>query len=371
MNNYAQEIKHFRTIEDHEKTVSCWAPFQALHITKKGRVRPCPFSFNKNYNQPNNSHWSPTNSLLNIWHNDTMERMRNVHVLGDVDSLGCEYCDNSRKEGKPPSSLDFDWVGGTRSLNHTYPKEIELELSNKCNYMCNACGPWCSSKHMERLGLQNDTNYQSIFDNPEIGQAFIEDLRTIIHHLHRVNFTGGEPFAQKIVYDIIKMINEENPKDLQIHFTTNGSVMNGIVKKLAAKPNTHFTISLDSIDPIKYPLIRVHGVLDNVMQNIDTLKSLCDGVIGCSFVIQKDNVFDLPKIVSWCNENNIVFSYHILANMDGGSLDKLTPIRVEGETTKYLNKLKKYLLSAEIYKEDNELCDKNINMFHQYIKRIK
>tara|TARA_B110000211_G_scaffold113013_1_gene131258 strand:+ start:74 stop:748 length:675 start_codon:yes stop_codon:yes gene_type:complete len=224
---------------------------------------------------------------------------------------------------------------------------------------------------MERLGLQDNPRYKSIFDDPKIIAAFVEDLRSIIHHVYRINFTGGEPFAQRPVYEILKMINEENPKNLNIHFTTNGSVMNSMVKKLAARPNTHFTISLDSIDPIKYPLIRVHGVLDNVMQNIDTLKSLCDGVIGCSFVIQKDNVFDLPKIVSWCNENNIVFSYHILANMDGGSLDKLTPIRVEGETAKYLNDVKEYLLSAKILNKKNRNSIKNIDMYHQYIERIK
>ena len=369
MNNYAQDIKHFRhMINDNAKTVSCWAPFQAMHVDKLGYCGPCPFSFKYT---PTPFKWGIDNSLLDIWNSNILEDLRTEYALGGIDSVNCRHCNESRKAGKPPSSLDYDTVGGKLSLDHAYTKEIELELSNKCNYMCNACSPWCSSKHMERMGLQNDPKYQSIFDDPKTSKAFVEDLRTIIHHLHRINFTGGEPFAQRIVYDILKMINKEDPKDLNIHFTTNGSVMNGMVKKLAARPNTHFTVSLDSIDPIKYPLIRVYGVLDNVMQNIDTIQSLCTGIIGCSFVVQKDNVYDLPKIVSWCNKRGIEFTYHIMFRMGVVQAADIEPIRVEGQSDEYLNTLKKYLLSAEIYKEDNELCDKNIDMFHQYIKRIK
>ena len=381
MNNYAQDIALFRNLDgmaEAEKIVSCYAPFQAFHIDKLGWCRPCPFSFlesnypKSNYPDQSEYYWSPTNKLLDIWNNSNLERMRDTHINGDVNPIICKNCNDSRKEGKPPSSLDFDWVGGKRNVNNTYPKELELELSNKCNYMCNACGPWCSSKHAENLGLQNDPQYHSIFDDPEISKIFIEDLRSIIHHVYRINFTGGEPFAQRIVYDIIKMINEENPKELHIHFTTNGSVMNGMVKKLATRPNTHFTISLDSIDPIKYPLIRVNGELDNVLSNIDIIQSLCTGIIGCSFVIQRDNVFDLPKIVSWCNKKDIAFTYHILSQMGGLGWTKLRrSIQVENKDKEYLKKLKKYLLSAKIINDDSKLSEKNIKMYNQYIKRLK
>ena len=372
--NYAKDIKHFRSLENNnEKAISCWAPFQAMHIDKKANCGPCPFSLT---DTPDMFEWRPDNSLLDIWNNPIMERMRDIHLEGDINRVWCKYCNNSRDEGKPPSSLDFDHIGGKLSLNHSYPQELELELSNKCNYMCNACSPWCSSKHMEKLPdyVPNDIRFSSVFDDPEMIKIFVEDLRSIIHHMHRLNFTGGEPFAQRPVYEILKMINEENPKDLHIHFTTNGSVMNGMVKKLAARPNTHFTISLDSIDPIKYPLIRVNGELDNVLSNIDIYQSLCTGVIGCSFVIQRDNVYDLPKIVSWCNEKEIIFSYHIMSRMgrrDSWESLGLAEHRVEGQNSKYLNKLRKYLLSAKLESTGSILSGKNIEMYHQYIERIK
>ena len=45
MINYAEKIKKFRSLK-HEmsKNVTCWAPFQAIHVDKGGYFRSCPFS---------------------------------------------------------------------------------------------------------------------------------------------------------------------------------------------------------------------------------------------------------------------------------------------------------------------------------------
>jgi MoaA/NifB/PqqE/SkfB family radical SAM enzyme len=362
MINYAEKIKKFRSLKDEMlKNVTCWAPFQAIHVDKFGNFRSCPFS-------PPIGKWSLDNKILDIWNSTAFEDIRDVHAIGGM-PLNCSYCLKSIDEGKPPSSLDFDNIGGEKSFNHSVPKEIELELSNTCNYMCNACGPYHSTQHVERLGLQNDFRYQSAFDNPEYIDAFVEDLRSIIHDVHRINFTGGEPFAQMPVYKILKMISEEDAQ-LIMHFTTNGSVMNGSVRKLAKRPNTHFTVSLDSIDPDVYPIVRVNGKLDNVMNNIEILRKTSTNM-GCSFVITKYNVRDLPNIVSWCNNKDITFSYHILMNMNGGPIGYLTPICVEEETKEYLQEMREYLLSAKIDIHDTEINRNNVRMLHQYAERLK
>jgi sialic acid synthase SpsE len=45
--------------------------------------------------------------------------------------------------------------------------------------------------------------------------------------------------------------------------------------------------------------------------------------------------------------------------------------RVEGQNSKYLNKLRKYLLSAKLVSTGSILSGKNIEMYYQYIERIK
>lgn len=397
--NLAEQISKYRpNLSESEQQITCYAPFTAVHIDKHGKVRPCPFSFireedlaekveNKyKWNEPDSiPKWRPDKSLRDIWNGKTFEKLREECIDGNLKNGECMYCINSILEKKPPSSLDFDWVGGRRNIDNSIPKELELELSSVCNLMCLACGPCHSTQHMKRLGLDNDPNYRSVFeDNDDYRLAFVEDLRSMIHEIYRVNFTGGEPFAQRIVYDILNMIEEENPSKLRIHFTTNGNIMNGAVKKLAKKKSTRFTISLDSIDPEVYPILRVNGSFKDVMNNIEFLLKQ-KAQLGCSFVVSKHNVRDLPNIVSWCNERSIEFSYHIISNM-GGSWEQITPISPEFETDEYKQELKDYLKSRigdikvdpvrnpAASSEDWEKWDvqnKNIKMFKQYIERIK
>jgi len=365
-------INKFRnkSLKDYEKQIACYAPFQAMHVNKKGKIKPCPFSmpFSKNLQEQ----WSPERSLKECWDGFMYEKMREDSISSTLDSDYCNYCVKQCEQNKPPSSLDFDWVGGRRDVNHEYPQDLELELSNTCNYMCEACSPWCSSQWTKKLGLESDQQFESIFDDPVYRDAFVADLKTFIHKIHRINFTGGEPFAQPAVYAILKMIEEEQ-SDVNIHFTTNGSVMNGAVKKMAKRPNTSFTVSLDSIDPETYPKIRVNGIYEEVMHNINYLLENCSGEIGASFVLTKSNINELPSILSWCNEKGIVFSYHILANMGGRNWKRdLEPISIESENKLYLSSLRKKLIASrnDIY-VGGKYYVSNMKMYDQYIERLK
>lgn len=374
--NIADSIKKYRSnsLNDLEKKISCWAPFQAMHINKKGRIKPCPFSMQYPYTE-NQIQWTPEKSLKQCWNDVVYEQMRDESISGSLHNLWCDYCIKQCTQDKPPSSLDYDFVGGKRDLNNEYPKEIELELSNTCNYMCDACSPWCSSQWAEKLGLGDDPRFKSNFDDPVWREAFIRDLRSIIHHVYRINFTGGEPFAQRIVYDILKMIEEENPENLIIHFTTNGSVMNGAVKRMVQRKNTKFTVSLDSINPETYPTIRVNGNLENVMNNIQYMLDNCNDRIGASFVLSKKNIMELPNILSWCNEKGILFSYHILENMGFRDWEKdIKPICIEAEEKDYLNNLKNWLIENRSFikkSKEDWLYEKNMKMYDQYIERLK
>lgn len=369
------------------KTVSCWAPFQSIHINKKGSLKVCPFIMRREAEHKDTTpykksvgsyqaHWKPGESLRDIWqNNEGFEEIRQASMAGDLHDW-CRYCKEQCDANKPASSLDFDWVGGERDLNHSVPKDIELELSNTCNYKCKFCSPYHSSQHMEDFVKKNPgtlNRFTSIYDNPEVGAAFVEALREIIHEVHKLNFTGGEPFAQKIVHQILKMIEEENPENLRIQFTTNGSILNGYARKFAQRPNTQFTVSLDSIDPEIYQDLRKNGNLETVLKHIDELQAYGVAQIGCSFVISKDNVWTLPKILSFCNRKKLSFAYHVLSPMGGTtSPQDIKPWAVEEETSEYLDRLRKYLKDAVIEScEDKDIHRKNIEMYHQYIERLK
>lgn len=421
---YVDTINKYRkpTITGLDRKVSCWAPFQAVHINKRGEIKVCPFTMRKEVEHENTTPyekpavkavWEPGKRLRDLWQNDPgLEELREKSLDGDLHDW-CRYCQEQCHKDKPPSSLDFDWVGGPRDINHPVPKEIEFELSNVCNYQCKFCSPYHSSQHMEAMGYNLDEKtkkdignhigkdisngmpweeyrdfmnthhpiylerFKSIYDDPEVADAFIAELRDIIHEVYRINFTGGEPFAQPIVHKILKMIDEENPKDLKIQFTTNGSILNGYARKFAMRPKTTFTISLDSIDHDIYKVLRKNGNLDNVISHIDWLieNGVCK--VGASFVVSKDNVWTLPRILSFCNSKGIEFSYHILSPMGGtNTLEDIKPHSVEFMDKEEMNKLKTFLENAIIetdfvHEKDLELINRNMNMYQQYIERLK
>ena len=77
--------------------------------------------------------------------------------------------------------------------------------------------------------------------------SFVEQLREFIPHLEELRFNGGEPFAQKIVYDICMLVADINPS-LRINIATNGTVYNKQVREILEKCNIHLNISIDSLD---------------------------------------------------------------------------------------------------------------------------
>ena len=119
MINYAKKIKKFRLLDNElHKNIACWAPFQAIHINKRGNVRPTPFS------DPIGK-WSPDNKILDIWNSTLFEDIRDLHSIGRMPST-CAYCSKSIDKGKPPSSLDYE----TSLLDPCYfPLELLLALT--------------------------------------------------------------------------------------------------------------------------------------------------------------------------------------------------------------------------------------------------
>ena len=46
---YVEVINKYRkpTITGLDRQVSCWAPFQSIHINKRGEIKVCPFTMRK------------------------------------------------------------------------------------------------------------------------------------------------------------------------------------------------------------------------------------------------------------------------------------------------------------------------------------
>jgi MoaA/NifB/PqqE/SkfB family radical SAM enzyme len=227
-----------------------------------------------------------------------------------------------------------------------YPTMFTFQLSDVCNYECIMCGGAFSSSI--RKNREQRPAFKALYDD-----NFVDQLREFIPHLKKIYFVGGEPLMTSINYKIMDLIVELNP-NIQIYITTNGSVINTRIKQLIDKlPNLRFIVSIDSLTPTTYSLIRKNGNLDIVMQNLEYLLSIKRlQVLAVCPMIQ--NVYELPSILEWCNERNVDCWLQVVEFPLGGYIQGIHEFP-EKDVPNYYDVSNKYLQSNIKVNLDNKL----------------
>ena len=99
-------------------------------------------------------------------------------------------------------------------------------------------------------------------------------MKEFIPHLTELRVNGGEPFAQKILLDLLDIVGELKP-ELKVNIATNGTVYNKRVQGILDKCNIHLNISIDSLIPRRYEEIRINGSFDTLMKYFKIFKEYC------------------------------------------------------------------------------------------------
>ncbi|MDA3820399.1 MAG: hypothetical protein PF590_08080, partial [Candidatus Delongbacteria bacterium] len=115
-----------------------------------------------------------------------------------------------------------------------------------------------------------------------------------------------------------------NPQ-INISISTNGSIWNDKTKKLFENLNTHFDVSIDSLDPKTYNKNRKNGDFKTVFQNTEQIMELShlknNISLSAKFLIMPLNVKSIPELFNFYNDRDVVlnpkFVYHpVLASME-------------------------------------------------------
>jgi molybdenum cofactor biosynthesis enzyme MoaA len=267
----------------------CNAPFNNMYFTTEGRVGPCWLNL-----LPDSEFWSPNRSIKDIWFGDTFNKYRTALKQGNfIDQ--CKVCSKNIKNNIWPLAMAFDPFSVKE-----YPTMLELELSNQCNLECVMCEGRLSSgirKNRDKLPA-----LPMVYDD-----SFVEQLKEFIPHLEELRFNGGEPFAQKIVYDICMEVAKLNPL-LKITMATNGTVLNKQVRQILQECNIHLNISIDSLDRDNYGKIRVNGVFNDLMENFIEFRDYCHNnnrVLSVMINPMRDNWWEMPDFLEFCDKHKV------------------------------------------------------------------
>ena len=179
-------------------------------------------------------------------------------------------------------------------------REINLELTHRCNLRCKMCGVW--TKGVDR-GLRelSAKEYSDIFSQ-------MKDLGAKI-----VTLAGGEPFLKKDFFDIVKAAKSNC---LKCNVFTNGVLINDhTVENIFSHQIDKIIFSIDGMGPVHDSIRGISGTFDKA---IGALSAIVDerksrGInkpdIDVHLTLLKENIGDLSRLHTFCQDLGVNFSF--------------------------------------------------------------
>ena len=164
------------------------------------------------------------------------------------------------------------------------PKSVRISLTDRCDLACVYCRP---SRKDERL--------------PE--HLSFEALAAVIDGLfyagvRRMRFTGGEPLLSPHVVRAIAHARDLGVSDLAL--TTNGTRLAELAAELREAGLKRLTLSLDSLDELRFARITRGGKLRRVLDGLDEARRVGFDEIKINCVVLRgENDVELESITRW------------------------------------------------------------------------
>ena len=216
----------------------CILPWINFGTNPYGRPRACGYSDqtivkkNKTIKQK---------GIQEAWNNDYFKTIRKDFLEGKwpKNCNRCEYVEKLNGESKRIHENAFHYDNYSHIVEHTnsdgslntFPNWLDIRIGTTCNLKCIHCGTGCSSKWSEDKLLldkySNTTNYN--IDNKWIEhESFIWDnIKENIDQVTKLNFLGGEPFANKQHNKFIEELSQTKYSEkIWLQYVTNGLLLN-------------------------------------------------------------------------------------------------------------------------------------------------
>lgn len=188
-----------------------------------------------------------------------------------------------------------------------YPREIQIEHTNRCNARCVMCGHFNADKRRCR-----DLPWQTFLKL----EKFLPFCRCVGLHGY------GEPFLVKNLTAYLEVYRKYG-----VRLYTNSN-LNYLPEELLPYIRDLFdeiNVSCDSADPRTYAAIRKGLSLERLKANVRRLKEACPGVrLRLFAVIMRQNLRELPKLVEFAAEygfSSVVLTEMIAMEANGNYLD--------------------------------------------------
>lgn len=264
-------LKHQYNLYDRNPKIgitnTCNIPKKTLTIDNQGNCLLCicdgwlPISV---------GHITEFNSLEEIWHTNLAKTIQK-----DVDDKKYTWC-----------SVDYCGIKNMNRIMDNY--YISINIDESCNLQCPTC----------RSSFMNFTSGK-IYDNKLIWAKHIVKLLENFNQYATIAMSGnGDPFASLIYRPLLVSIRPRDKHRYRI--MTNGLLLKKLLTKTSIYNNIEqYSISIDAGDRETYEKVRLRGKWDNLIENLDYLKTKLNGkntFVNLNFCLHQEN---LPSLLNF------------------------------------------------------------------------
>jgi len=166
--------------------------------------------------------------------------------------------DTFTASSSPATAPGFDT--GPRSISAV--RVLRMSVTDRCNYRCVYCMP---EEGVRWLPKDEILSYEEIAD---VVKAAVE-----LHGIRRFKLTGGEPTVRSGLTDLVRRLRAiAGVEDLSL--TTNGQRLLDLAQPLYESGLDRITVSLDSLQDVKFRRITRTGDLATVLAGLDRAEAV-------------------------------------------------------------------------------------------------
>ena len=180
------------------------------------------------------------------------------------------------------------------------PREVNLELTHRCNLRCKMCGVWGKGVDRELKELTAE-EYLNLF-----GQ--MKDIGVRL-----VTLAGGEPFIRK---DLFEIVGAAKSQGLICNVFTNATLIDhSAIEKIFENRIDKIIVSIDGIGPVHDSIRGVPGSFNKAIEALSHMVGERKGrgaekpEIDVHMTLLKENIGDLSQLSIVCQDLGVNFSF--------------------------------------------------------------
>lgn len=278
----------------------CFHPWVGLEVNPQQEFKPCCL-----YQK------SLADNLPDYQNSKELAELKQSFLNGEY-PVGCKTCWDREQAGLPSKRItDWKYVYNEESPGLDTLKVLMFDFGNACNLACRTCSSKYSStwineeqKLLEHFPSIKIHKHQKFYQD----KIFMDQIKDACTGLVRLQILGGEPFIAGFDehLDLLEFLVKHNAKNIDLHYTTNGTIFprKEFWELWKNFKSLHIQLSIDGIES-QFEYMRWPAKWEQISESIQLYrKQSLPHKLTIAYTVSAINVYYFPEFYKWILQNN-------------------------------------------------------------------